>query len=164
MKRWIRQHEGLVYAGLLLLLAAAIWGVPRLHLLVPWEPTEPPREEWPWGITMSVRNVTPTGATLVCSQAGDLPEGAQLITGARYLVRHWYRDQWRIPEDADENKVWVDIGYMVKNNGESSWDIGWEYIYGRLEPGWYRLGKEITLLRAPGDYTTKVCWATFEIK
>ena len=44
------------------------------------------------------------------------------------------------------------------------WTVDWSNLYGQLPAGRYRLSKQITDLRAPGDYDQSLYWAYFEIE
>lgn len=40
------------------------------------------------------------------------------------------------------NVGWDDIGYPIKRDTSIEIEIQWEYLYGKLEPGSYKLEKE----------------------
>ena len=43
------------------------------------------------------------------------------------------------------------------------WEIDWNWLYGELPAGKYRIGKEIMDFRGTGDYDTSIYFAEFEI-
>ena len=53
---------------------------------------------------------------------------------------------------------------MIPKDNVTEWEIDWEWLYGTLPTGKYRLGKEIMDFRGPGDYDTQIIYAEFEIK
>ena len=44
------------------------------------------------------------------------------------------------------------------------WEVNWEWLYGELPVGKYRIGKQIMDWRAPGDYDTVLYYAEFELR
>ncbi len=48
-------------------------------------------------------------------------------------------------------------------NDSCEWDVNWEWLYGVLAEGKYRIGKEITDFRDTGDYDSAIYYAEFEI-
>lgn len=127
----------------------------------PAEPTEPEV-----GVLLTVENVTSTGLTIKCSQAGRKPTG-ELITGSWYCIEKWTSENgW---EDVEyilkENEVgWNDIGYMISEMGAVELEVDWEWLYGDLPAGKYRIGKEVMDFRKTGDYDTAMYYAEFNIE
>ena len=48
---------------------------------------------------------------------------------------------------------------MIPNDECVRWEIDWEWLYGSLPDGIYRLGKEITDFRSTGNYDTYRIWS-----
>lgn len=104
-----------------------------------------------WGVTLSVKNVTPTGATVVFSQNGGNPTG-ELSTGS------WYSLEYENEEMAfavEGDICWTAEAYTIPKNGEFEIDVNWSWLYGTLEPGTYRIVKEVMDFRGTGDYDIK---------
>lgn len=120
---------------------------------------------WWWGLSLSVENVTPTGLTLVCTQSGGEAIG-DLRTGSYYslIVQEedgWYRVPYLIPED---KVVWTMQAYNLSDN-TVKWDIGWEWLYGKLPSGTYRILKTITDEGGEGEFVdSEVFYVEFEIE
>ena len=149
-------------AGLLLalgLLALSACGAPAGGGSGGEEGTAP---EDPWGLTLSVKDVTPTGATLVFAQSGGAATG-ELHTGSPYTLEVLRHDAWQAVEFAlpAENIAWTAIAYPISMNGETEMAVDWSVFYGALPPGTYRLGKTVTDFRAAGDYDEAVYYAAF---
>jgi hypothetical protein len=123
--------------------------------------------ESPLGITLRVENVTPGGATLICTQDGTLWD--QLITGSAWNLEKLENQIWvRI---MPESTVWTTIAYGVNQGGETRWDINWSQIVGTLSPGTYRVSKQFTGQRNPpfalgidGETETQTYYAEFTIE
>ena len=118
-----------------------------------------------YGITLILENLTSTGATIKCEQSGGEVTG-ELETGSWYIVEKWTQmDGWKEVETViDKQQVgWTSEAYMILADSTSEWNVNWEWLYGELSAGKYRIGKQITDWRAPGDYDTVVYHVPFEI-
>lgn len=93
------------------------------------------------GLALTCEDVTPTGLTLVFAQEG----GEELITGSYYSLEEFTADGWQpvemLPQEYDV--AWTDIAYLISAEGESRFPENWEWLYGALEEGSYRIGKQI---------------------
>lgn len=118
-----------------------------------------------WGITLEAKNVTPSGLTLVCYQSGG-ENVSELNTGSYFVVERLGDDGWveveHIPSEYEIS--WDLVARIIERESTTTWDINWEFLYGELPTGEYRIGKEITNFRGPGDYDKETLYAGFEIK
>lgn len=116
----------------------------------------------PEGISMSVQmdSVTKKGAaiTLLNKSDKDYQYGDQY-----YLQKHedgrWY-DVPYVIEDFGFN----DIAYGLEKNNKSEFKVDWNWLYGELEPGEYRIVKDIMDFRDTGDYDVYTLTAEFIIE
>lgn len=115
-----------------------------------------------WGISLSVHNVTPTGLTIVCTQSGGTPSG-ELHSGSWFVIEKYDGDKWIRVEPKADGLAWNEEAWLITMNGSVEWEEGWEYVYGTLSSGQYRIGKQIYDFRETGDYDTAMCYAEFEI-
>jgi len=118
-----------------------------------------------WGVTLSLENVTSTGATIRCTRWGGEPTG-ELQTGSWYIIERWTQAigwQEADRETLSQDLAWTMEAWMIPVDGSTEWDVNWEFLYGKLPAGKYRIGKEIMDFRGPGDYDTAVYFAEFEI-
>ena len=127
-------------------------------------PAEPSLEEDPWGIAFSVKDVTSTGCTLVCTQSGGTPTG-ELNTGTPYWLQVWKDGQWQAVEEvpSEYERIWTSEAWIITMDGITQWEVNWEWIYGSLPGGTYRIGKTVLDWREPGAYDEQVYYAQFEI-
>ena len=112
-----------------------------------------------WGLTLSVSDVTATGATVIFSQSGGNPSG-ELTTGSYYRIENKDKELSYIVEG---DVAWTSEAYMIRKDGTVSMNVNWEWLYGNLEPGTYRLVKQVTDFRGPGDFDEKEYSAEFTI-
>ena len=127
--------------------------------------TEPMADEDnEWGIVLAAEDVTPTGMTLVCTQSGGRYTG-ELQTGSPFSLEQEVNGAW-LPVDTKSGLLdwaWTMEGWMIRPDDTTKWDVNWDFLYGELEPGLYRIQKEIMNFRGPGDYTQKLYYAEFAI-
>lgn len=118
-----------------------------------------------WGITLTLKDLTPSGATLVCTQSGGTPTG-ELNTGSYYVIQRLTGDGWESLEylELEGELAWTAIAYLVNPNGITEWEVNWAWLYGELPGGTYRIGKEFMDFRGPGDYDEMLIYAEFEIE
>ena len=121
-----------------------------------------------WGLTLSVENVTSTGLTLVVTQEGGNPTG-ELNTGEPYRLITLVDGTWKtveelpLPEGVD-GRAWNSIAYFLPKGETREFDINWEWMFGELPSGTYRLIKEFMDFRETANYDTFEYWVEFEIK
>lgn len=116
-----------------------------------------------WGITLTAEKVKSNGCTLRFTQSGGTGLN-ELQTGAFFAVER-YDGQW-VPAanlHPHEEIMWNSLAYLIPRNGDTEMVVDWSHLHGPLTPGWYRIGKEVTNFRGPGDYDKTVFYAYFEI-
>lgn len=121
--------------------------------------------QYDWGITMKVENVTPSGLTLVCSQS----EGeniSQLETGSSFVVQKKKKDKWK---DVDyiikkDEVGWTMEARILPKESTGKLEVDWEWLYGKLPSGDYRIGKEFMNFRGTGDFDKETVYAEFTIE
>ncbi|MCI8401346.1 MAG: hypothetical protein HFI38_04510 [Lachnospiraceae bacterium] len=122
-----------------------------------------PTEQTKWGVTLFVENVTSTGLTLICTQSGGLQTG-RLQTGSFYKLMGWDSEAWHDVPYIIKEAAWTEEVFLIPSEDRIEWEIDWEYLYGELPAGTYRIIKRIDDFRKNGDFDSEECWAEFEIK
>lgn len=116
-----------------------------------------------WGITLTAQNISRESITIVCTQKGG-EDVAELLTGSYYIIEKKTENGWEeCPYIIDGNIGWESMGYLVNMNGRTYYEENWSWLYGALENGQYRIGKDFLNLREPGDYDQTRFYAEFEI-
>lgn len=119
-----------------------------------------------WGVTLSVRDVTPTGLTLVFTQSGGAPTG-ELQTGSPFWLEKYVGGVWEpvpeLPVEDGVGRAWNSIAYLIPMNDSVEREVNWQYLYGEIPAGTYRIGKEIMDFRESGDYDQRNYYAEFSI-
>ena len=117
-----------------------------------------------WGVVLEVDNVTEKGLTIVCNHSGG-EDVAELDTGSFYVIQKYEKAGWvdveYLPQEYDI--AWTSEAWIIQKEGTTLWDVNWEWLYGKLSAGEYRIGKEITNFRGTGDYDKEMVYAGFII-
>lgn len=122
-----------------------------------------------WGITMEATNVGPTGMTLVITQSGGYPLGS-LMTGSPYGIEKKTENGWEECPVIIDNLAWTMIGLGIPRDNVYQMSVNWEDIYGMLEPGTYRIGKNFSgqykteATPMPGEWIHKDFYAEFTLE
>ncbi len=115
-----------------------------------------------WGITLSVREVSPTGLTLICTQSGGIAEGS-LETGSEYRIEKMENGNW-VDVKPQGEAVWDMMSHLIASNNTTEWTIDWGWLYGELSPGTYRICKTVVDFKASGASESQLYCAEFEIR
>lgn len=116
-----------------------------------------------WGLTLSVKNVTPIGLTLVCTKNGGNPTG-EIHCGTAYSLIVLEDGTWKNVPTIPEEYGWDGLGYMIPEGKDTEFELSWEWLYGKLPAGTYRLTKEFMDFRKTADYDTAMYWVEFVIE
>ena len=117
------------------------------------------------GIIMELENITPDGATLVCTQDGTL--WSDITTGADWNLMRYENGQ--LVSLLPESMVWTTEAYPIPTGESRSFELNWGRMIGSLEPGWYQIGKtfsgyeQITLHQSAKEPFTETRYVIFEI-
>lgn len=93
-------------------------------------------------VSMVIKDGTLTrrGATIIITDTS----GADYTYGEEYRIDKYKDGDWEELEVIVEgNYGWNSIGYMVDDNGILELEVKWEWLYGRLDDGYYRIVKSV---------------------
>ncbi|MBQ9737601.1 MAG: hypothetical protein IJV86_04290 [Clostridia bacterium] len=116
-----------------------------------------------WGLSLYADDVTKTGITIEFEQFGGNPRG-ELQTGAAYKLETATRDKWQAVKAKIDNPVWNSMAYGIRKNDITELKVNWEFLYGELPSGFYRLSKTVMDFKTAGSYDEKTYFVHFEIK
>ncbi len=117
-----------------------------------------------WGITLEAENVTSKGLTIVCKHSGG-ENAAKLITGSYFVIqseKSGWTDVEYLPQEYE--LAWTSEAWIIQKEDTTQWDVNWEWLYGKLSAGKYRIGKKIMNFRDSGDFDTEMVYAEFIVK
>ena len=94
------------------------------------------------GVSMVIKDGTLSrrGATVIITDTS----GMNYTYGEEYRIDKYKEGVWKeLDVIVEGNYGWNSIGYMVDDNGILELDVKWEWLYGRLEDGYYRIVKSV---------------------
>ena len=102
--------------------------------------------------------------TLVCEQSGGESIG-ELFSGSSYSLSRYVEGNWETIEylPKDTEVAWTDEAWIIPLEDTVEWEVNWEWLYGELVPGKYRMSKPVMNLAEPGDFTTAVHFVEFDV-
>ena len=117
-----------------------------------------------WGLELNATNIKSTGLTLLFEQFGGNPTG-DLQTGSIFWLEVQIDNQW-IPVEvlsSEYDLAWTLEAYIINMNDTTELEVNWDWLYGELPIGSYRIGKEVMNFRDTGVYDILNYYADFEI-
>lgn len=114
------------------------------------------------GLVLSVDNVTSTGLCLICSQSGGQPTGT-LKTGSSYNLEKYDSGKWYPVIPIIDNYGWQLQAFTIYKNQDTKFNINWEWLYGKLGSGTYRLEKNIIDFRESDNQDNYIYYIEFEL-
>ncbi|MBQ8117520.1 MAG: hypothetical protein IJ147_05625 [Lachnospiraceae bacterium] len=102
----------------------------------------PESEDYNIAVMMSVSHVTPGGCTVHLRQY-DKRAGTDLNYGEAYTLERLAGDSWEEVPQIIEDGAFTDIEFSLPPEGEAEIEIQWEWLYGKLDAGTYRITKTV---------------------
>ncbi|MFG6366925.1 MAG: hypothetical protein K1W16_00610 [Lachnospiraceae bacterium] len=114
------------------------------------------------GLYFTLKKISPSGATLVFHQYDENAPTGTLEYGDSFVIEVWKNNIWEeVPIVTDDNYAFHDIAYTIPNKDTTERELDWAWLYGMLQPGNYRIKKEILDFRKTGDYDKYMVYAQF---
>lgn len=108
------------------------------------------------GLMAEAHDITATGAVIRFRVWDPELATGDLEYGEDYTLEQQEGDEWKEVPTVFEGEWAVNaIAYLIPKEPESTgseWKVNWEWLYGRLEPGDYRIGKTVDDFRETGSY------------
>lgn len=114
------------------------------------------------GLTLSVKSASSTEVTLVFNQNG-LDVDGYLQTGSDYVLKIFKDNEWKEVPTIIKEYAWDAMAYNISENDETEFKYNWEWLYGKLEAGKYKIEKTVMDFVEPGNYSKNLYSAEFEI-
>lgn len=96
------------------------------------------------GLMLSAKNVTPKGA-VICFYQYDDGIGDEILTGRYFRIEKKDGDAWNEPEIVVEGEYgFTSEGLIVAKADTTEIAYDWEWLYGALPAGEYRIGVHVT--------------------
>jgi len=115
------------------------------------------------GVTMNVveDSASSTGLKVLFENNSE----KNCIYGSYYLLEMKISDKWyEVPVVFEGNYAFDSIGFPLDQSQSSEWSVEWEWLYGVLDAGDYRIVKDISDFRGTGDFDTYYLAAEFSVE
>ena len=89
-------------------------------------------------VTMTIFDVTPTGATVTIQDSNEDP----FVYGEWFRIEREKDGVWYEVKTKISNYGFNEIGWLTDESGELTMDVNWEWLYGKLPAGHYRILKQ----------------------
>ncbi len=116
-----------------------------------WDPTPYETVNNFAGVTMAVDEETVSSTGLTVKFEND--SNSECIYGENFGLEKLINGKWyQVPVAIDGDYGFNSIGYKLSSGDNSAWIVDWEWLYGSLDAGEYRIVKEILDFRDTGDF------------
>ena len=112
-----------------------------------------------WGITAWCKNPSATGVEFVFEQTDPSIKG-ELLYGQAYTLEKWDGTQWVAVSPIIENGAFTMEAILLQKNTATVLEIDWEWLYGEVNDGYYRITKTVGLGSESQDFP--VCFGIGE--
>ena len=117
------------------------------------------------GLYFSLKNISSTGATLVYNQFDAEAPTGRLQDGDDFAIERYGDGNWEeVPVTVKGDYGFHDIAYVIPNEEITERELSWEWLYGQLAPGEYRIEKIFLDFRETADYDEHVIYAYFNLE
>ena len=89
-------------------------------------------------VTMALSDVTPTGAVVTIQDCNPEP----FVYGEWYVIEQEKDGLWYEVKTKINDYGFNEIGWLTDDNGQLTMDVNWEWLYGKLPAGHYRILKQ----------------------
>lgn len=115
-----------------------------------WEPTIYESVNNLDGVTMAFKEgtITATGGTVILKNDSN----KEYVYGSQFSLEKNINGDWYQVPIVEENYGFTDIGYQLSISKVEEWEMDWEWLYGKLETGEYRMVKGILDSGEAGEY------------
>ena len=90
-------------------------------------------------VSIDIYDISLTGAMLIIKDMNKEP----YVYGEWYVLQKEENGKWYNLETIIDDYGFNEMGYLVDENNEVKFIINWEWLYGKLPQGCYRILKEV---------------------
>ncbi len=114
------------------------------------------------GLHLSLEGISSTGATLCYNQYDKNAPTGQLQDGDDFAIQVKKDGKWQeVPIVVEGDYGFNAIAYTIPAGDTTRRELSWEWLYGELAPGEYRIRKSVMDFRGTGGYDTYELYAQF---
>ncbi len=111
------------------------------------------------GVRMEVSSATDKLVTVVFENDTD----KEIQTGDYFWLERRTEDGWEALEPVIENYAFHMVAYTVEKDKPLELEVQYDWLFGQLEPGEYRIVKQVNDFRETGDFDTYEYRAEFAV-
>lgn len=113
-------------------------------------------------ITIKEGTLTNTSASIIINDQNP----NKIVYGSDFYIEKYKNNSWNSITPIHDDYVFNSMAYYVDENGILEMNLNWEYIYGKLDKGIYRVVKRVFLESdiPVGPEDEYYIWTEFEIK
>ena len=116
------------------------------------------------GIRLYTKDVTPDGATVVFKQTGGDAAGT-LQTGEWFVLERKDGSRWiELETNPLIDFAFYSVAYMINKDDLTELEVKWNWLYGSLDKGTYRIAKKVTDFIESGNFSEYTLFAYFDIQ
>lgn len=114
------------------------------------------------GLSLEVKKIKDTGATLVFRQSGGNPAG-ELSFGS-YSIERYENEEWvEVPVVVKGQYAFTLLGHLIALEDDTKCKLDWEWLYGELSSGEYRIGMRVSDRKGIAGYDEYMIYGYFEL-
>lgn len=114
------------------------------------------------GLSFSLKNISSSGATLVFRNYDAKAPTGSLEYGEDFLIEVQKNGVWEeVPVILEGDYAFNAVAFVIPAGDSSEQELNWEWLYGTLAPGTYRIRKSIQDFRGSGDFDKYTVYAQF---
>ena len=96
-------------------------------------------------LQFSVKVITASGVTIQFQQYDSDVINDELMFGDAFWLEQLVDGNWEaVPVTIKGKYAFHEVGYLIPPKGSVEQELDWEWLYGQLGPGEYRIGKTVT--------------------
>lgn len=118
-------------------------------------------ESGDWEPKLEVETFSDSGATVIFRQTHEDPD-LLVLCGNDYILEEYTDDGWKPLPMLTQNVNWVENAFVVTAIPRD--EIDWQWLYGQLPGGHYRIGKTVTLHMNGENAATTLVYGEFTLK
>lgn len=103
-------------------------------------------------LSLKENSLSPTGLMLIINNNSD---DFDFVYGGEYSIETYTTDQWEELPTLNDHAVFT-IAYIVHPDSSKNFEIEWEWIYGELPSGNYRIVKKFDKISAYNENITDI--------
>lgn len=114
------------------------------------------------GLSLFLEGISSTGAVLCYSQYDPDASTGELQDGDDFVIEVKKDGKWeQAPIVVEGDYGFNSVAHVISSEDTTRRELNWEWLYGELAPGEYRLRKSVLDFRGTGDYDKYELYAYF---